>query len=96
VLPPDILAINGSMTRNGGKVFVNVDTKQNGINSAALYDTATGQVTDLGSLNGDTCGGSSETGPSSSYGWALSDSGRAAVGTACVDADGDGCCEASF
>lgn len=96
VLPPSIAANNGSMTRNGTKVLVNTDVNLNGINSAALYDIASGRVTDLGSLNGDTCGGSGEIGSSSSYGWALSDSGRAAVGTAYVDADGDGFCESVF
>lgn len=95
VLPPNIIANNGSMTRNGGKIFVNVDLNGNGISSAALYDAATGQVTDMGSLNGDSCGGSGSTGPVSSYGWAVSDSGRAAVGTAYVDVDGDGYCESS-
>jgi hypothetical protein len=93
VLPASILANNGSMTRNGGKVIVNADLNQNGISSSAIYDFATAQVTDMGSLNGDTCGGSSEIGVASSYGWSLSDSGRAAVGTAYVDADGDGSCE---
>ena len=44
-------------------------------------------------LSGDTCGGSGSAGPVSSYGWAVSDNGRAAVGTAYVDVDGDGTCE---
>lgn len=96
VMPPEILANNGSMTRNGGKLFVNVDLNKNGISSAALYDVATGQVTDMGSLNGDTCGGSGTSGITSSYGWAVSDNGGAAVGTAYVDADGDGYCESSW
>lgn len=96
VLPPEIIANNGSMTRNGGKVFVNVDLNKNGISSAALYDAATGQVTDMGSLNGDTCGGSGSVGVTSTYGWAVNDDGRAAVGTAYVDSDGDGWCESSF
>lgn len=95
VLPPNIIANNGSMTRNGGKIMVNVDLNGNGISSSALYDTATGLVTDMGSLNGDTCGGSGAAGPVSSYGWAVSDNGRAAVGTAYVDVDGDGTCESS-
>lgn len=95
VLQPEIIANNGSMTRNGGKLFVNVDLNHNGISSAALYDTATGQFTDMGSLNGDTCGGSGTGGPASSYGWAVNDDGRAAVGTAYVDSDGDGYCENS-
>jgi hypothetical protein len=36
------------------------------------------------------------SGPVSSYGWAVDDEGRAAVGTAYVDSDGDGWCENSF
>jgi hypothetical protein len=93
VLPPNIVANNGSMTRSGAKVMVNTDLDGNGISSAALYDVASGQLSNLGSLNGDSCGGSSSTGVASSYGWAVSDSGRAAVGSANVDADGDGFCE---
>ena len=95
VLPPHILANNGSMTRNGEKILVNVDVDGNGISSAALVDPVSGLITNLGSLNGDTCGGSGEIGASSSYGWAVDDSGRSAVGTAYVDVDKDGYCENS-
>ena len=48
----------------------------------------------LGDLNGGSCGGSSMVGSSSSYGWAVDDVGKKAVGTAYVDRDGDGFCEA--
>lgn len=96
VLPPEILASNGSTTRYGRKILVNVDLDKNGISSAALIDPRSGKVKNLGSLNGDTCGGDSNIGVSSSYGWAVSDNGHAAVGTAYLDADGDGFCQSSF
>jgi hypothetical protein len=96
VLPSHILANNGSWTRNGQQLLVNTDLDKNGINSAALLDMASGKITNLGSLNGDTCGGSGSIGESSSYGWAVSDDGRVAVGTAYVDSDNDGNCQNSF
>jgi hypothetical protein len=50
----------------------------------------------LGSLNHDTCGGGSQLGFSSSYGWALDGSGNTAVGTAFVDRNHDGRCEGGW
>ena len=96
VLPPEILASNGSMTRFGRRILVNADLDKNGISSAALVDPRSGKIRNLGSLNGDTCGGDNGIGVASSYGWAVSDNGRAAVGTAYVDSDGDGFCQSSF
>ncbi len=92
VLPPEIMANNGSMTRNGQWMTVNVDFDGDGISQAALR-ASNGAVTSLGDLNGDTCGGSGAGGATSSYGWAVDDTGRTAVGTAYVDKDGDGSCE---
>ena len=95
VLPEGLLANNGSMTRNGQKMLVNADLDGNGISTAVLW-SQNGTVLDLGSLNGDTCGGSGSIGKSSSYGWAVDDSGKTAVGTAYVDTNGDGICQSSF
>jgi hypothetical protein len=95
VLPPEMLATNGGMTRNGQKMLVNADLNRNGISSAVLWNT-NGSVTDLGSLNGDTCGGDGFIGKSSSYGMAVDDEGRTAVGVAYVDSDGDGNCQSGF
>ncbi|HSN70625.1 MAG TPA: matrixin family metalloprotease [Steroidobacteraceae bacterium] len=92
VMPPEIVANNSSMTRNGQWLTVNVDFDGNGVTQAALL-SSNGAVISLGDLNGDTCGGSSSTGVASSYGWAVDDSGRTAVGIAYVDQDGDGSCE---
>jgi hypothetical protein len=92
VLPPELIANNSSMTRNAQWMTVNVDFNGNGISQAALR-SSNGQVISLGDLNGDTCGGGGESGFSSSYGWAVDDTGRTAVGTAYVDTDGDGSCE---
>jgi len=96
VLPAPVQPNNGSWTRNGQKLLVNADLDGNGISSTALLDTATGRLSNLGSLNGDSCGGSGSIGAASSYGWAVDDDGRNAVGTAYVDVDGDGYCESSF
>jgi hypothetical protein len=92
VLPPDLVANNSSMTRNGEWITVNKDFAGTGISQAALRG-ADGTVISLGDLNGGSCGGSSQWGPNSSYGWAVDDSGRRAVGTAYRDVDGNGFCE---
>jgi hypothetical protein len=92
VLPPEVVANNGSMTRNGQWMTVNMDFDGDGISQAALR-SSNGTVVSLGDLNGDTCGGASANGAASSYGWAVDDAGRTAVGTAYVDRDGNGSCE---
>jgi len=92
VLPPEVIANNGSMTRNGQWMTVNVDFDGDGISQAALR-ASNGSVISLGDLNGDSCGGSSANGAASSYGWAVDDTGQTAVGTAYVDRDGDGECQ---
>lgn len=95
VMPPNVLATNGAMTRNGQKILVNTDLDGNGINSMALW-SGPGKLVGLGSLNGDTCGGEGFIGASSTYGFALDDDGRTAVGLAYIDANKDGSCMDSF
>ena len=92
VLPEDIKVGSGSMTRNGQKLLVLHDDNGNGIQQAAIWTDAGGPES-LGDLNGDSCGGGGQAGVSSSYGWALDDSGRTAVGLAYVDNNGDGNCQ---
>jgi uncharacterized protein YodC (DUF2158 family) len=93
VMPPEIVANNSSMTRNGQWLTVNVDFDGNGISQAALR-SSNGALVSLGDIrNGDTCGGSSEFGVTSSYGWAVDDTGSKVVGTAYVDRDRNGSCE---
>ena len=106
--PKGLLGTNASITRDGRKLIVQTD--QNGkpagvdpftglpltTNSAGIWDTKTGSVADLGSLNGNTCFGGSQIGFSSSYGWALDAIARTAVGTAYVDRNGDGSCEGGW
>jgi hypothetical protein len=92
VFPEELVATNSSMTRNGGAVLVAHDANGNGIQQATLRN-ANGSLVSLGDLNGDTCGGGSQSGVASSYGWAVDDLGQTAVGTAYVDRDGDGSCE---
>ena len=96
VMPPQVVANNSSMTRNGQWITANVDFDGNGISQAALR-SSNGALVSLGDIkNGDTCGGSSEWGASSSYGWAVDDTGSKAVGTAYVDRNRDGSCESPY
>jgi hypothetical protein len=94
VLPPELVANNSAMTRNGQWMTVQYDANRNGIAQAALR-SSNGAIVSLGDLkqNGDTCGGGSESGVDSTYGWAVDDIGQKAVGTAYVDRDGDGECQ---
>ena len=78
------------MTRNGEWITVNKDVDGNGISSGRAVAGPTAASSSLGDLNGDTCGGGSQWGVSSSYGWAVDDAGRKAVGTVYRDMDGDG------
>lgn len=105
--PEGVLGVNASITRDGRKMIVQADLNKNVIgyyddgtpvttNSAAIWDTRTGRLTDLGNLNGDTCGGGSQIGYSASYGWALDATGKTAVGTAYLDKNGDGFCEGGW
>lgn len=94
VLPPEFKGTNGSMTRNGQQMLVNFDPDGNGISEATLWSQ--NGVVPLGSLNGDTCGGSSSIGVASTSSWAVDDSGNTAVGIAYVDVDGNGSCQSSF
>ena len=96
VLPPELVANNSSMTRNGQWITANVDFNGNGISQAALR-SSNGAVVSMGDIkNRDTCGGSSEWGASSSYGWAVDDTGSKAVGTAYIDRNRDGSCESPY
>ncbi|MEJ2604960.1 MAG: carboxypeptidase-like regulatory domain-containing protein, partial [Gammaproteobacteria bacterium] len=94
LLSDDVSVGAGSMTRNGQKLLVLYDDNGNGIQQAALWTDSRGPVP-LGDLNGDTCGGSGSAGVSSSYGWAVDDTGATAVGTAYIDVDSDGSCQSS-
>lgn len=91
VLPPDFVAFNPSIDRNGRRLLVQADLDGNGIGEPVIWSQ--NSVTPLGSLNGDTCGGSSSSGVHAATGWALDDAGRTAVGLAYVDQDGDGSCQ---
>ena len=106
--PPGVLGTNASITRDGRQLIV--QTNQNGkslgidgwtglpiiTNSAGIWDTKTGKVADLGSLNGNTCFGGSQIGFSSSYGWSLDATAKTAVGTGYIDRNGDGSCEGGW
>lgn len=94
VMPANVLASFGSMSANGDTILVNADLDGNGIHSAALWSR--GRLRNLGSLNGDRCGGDSQSGVASSTGFSLSDDASVAVGLAYVDADGDGYCQSGF
>ena len=75
MLPPDLIANNSSMTRFGEWLTVNKDFDGNGTGQAALrrWD---GRVISMGDLNGDTSSDRGNAGRTSSYGWAIDDTGR--------------------
>ena len=92
VFPSQYTATNSALTRNGQAVMVSHDANGNGIAQATLLNQ-NGSYVSLGDLNGDTCGGGSESGFTSSYGWDVDDLGQKAVGVAYIDRDKDGQCE---
>jgi hypothetical protein len=105
--PDGVRGFNSSITRDGRSMIVQADldgkynwTDWDGspaqLNSAALWDTRTGTLTNMGDLNRQTCGGSSQLGWSSSYGWAVDARGTTAVGTGYVDINHDGSCEGGW
>jgi hypothetical protein len=105
--PPGALGVNSSITRDGRKIVVQYDHDGRDVgldwdglpyktNSATIWDSTTGRLTNLGDLNGDTCGAGSMVGFSSSYGWALDAKGTSAVGTAYFDRNGDAACEGGW
>jgi len=95
VMPPNVIGTNGAMSRNGQKILVNADLNGNGINAMALW-AGPGKLSSIGDLNGDSCGGEGQQGVSSSYGFALDDDGRTAVGLAYLDVKKTGQCQDSF
>ncbi|MFI2811379.1 matrixin family metalloprotease [Microbulbifer sp. JSM ZJ756] len=94
VLPADIVPANGALDRNGQKMLVQKDFTGNGIQEAAIWSEQ--GITRLGDLNGNSCGGGSQTGVAAVSGWAMDDKGETAVGLAYKDVDGDGFCQRSF
>jgi hypothetical protein len=98
VLPPSIKAGNVTMNRNGQVMTVMYDFDGDGIAQAALFDfngSKKGDLVDLGDLNGDSCGGSGQSGINSSYPWDVDAAGHTVVGTAYLDTDNDGFCQSS-
>lgn len=93
VLPAELIAGNGSLNRNGKQMLVQADLDGNGIHQPVIWSA--NHLIELGDLNGDTCGGSSQSGVASATGWDLDASGHTAVGTAYIDQDGDGTCQTS-
>jgi hypothetical protein len=106
--PAGLLGTNASISRDGRQMIVQTD--KHGVaagddpytglpmktNSAGIWDTKYGKVTDLGNLNGNTCFAGSQIGYSSSYGWAVDATAKTAVGTAYIDRNGDGSCEGGY
>ena len=93
VLPPEFKANHGALNANGQKMLVQADLDGNGIQQPVLWSD--GKVIELGDLNGDSCGGSSQNGSNSASGFDLDASGKTATGFAYIDTDGDGNCQSS-
>ncbi|HEY8570678.1 matrixin family metalloprotease [Microbulbifer sp.] len=94
VLPPEYAPANGALSRNGQKMLVQKDMNGNGIQEPVIW-SAKGDIA-LGDLNGNSCGGGSDTGKAAASGWAMDDTGKIAVGLAYKDTDGDGKCQGSY
>jgi hypothetical protein len=105
--PAGVVGVNASISRDGRLAIVQYDHDGKDVgmdweglpyktNSATIWDSKTGRLSNLGELNGDTCGGSSQIGFSSTYGWAIDAAGETAVGTTYRDRNGDGKCEGGF
>ncbi len=94
VLPPNFKANHGALNANGQKMLVQADLDGNGIQEPVLWSNR--KIIELGDLNGDTCGGSSQNGSNSASGFDLDASGNTATGFAYIDTDGDGSCQTSW
>lgn len=94
LLPEGITVSHGAMDRNGNRTLVSADPDGNGIQEPVIWGN--NQMIRLGDLNGNTCGGDSQTGTASAAGWDIDDSASKAVGYAYVDTNGNGSCQNSF
>ncbi|GAA4359989.1 hypothetical protein [Kangiella marina] len=96
VFPSEWGTTSADIDRNGQNFLVGgVDLDQNGIGEPAIYHYGKG-LTLLGDLNGNTCGGQSQTGINAATPWAMDDSAKTVVGTAYVDKNGNGSCQEYF
>ncbi|WP_338593243.1 hypothetical protein VXM60_09795 [Shewanella khirikhana] len=86
---------SAAMNKNATKASVMADFTGNGIGEAAIWDLNSNKLTPIGDLNGNTCGGSGQSGTNSSYPWDMDDTGDTVVGTGYIDVDGNGSCQSS-
>ncbi|GAB1048052.1 MAG: hypothetical protein WAqPseu_23020 [Shewanella algae] len=91
-----VVAGHATMNKNATKAGVMADFSGNGISNAAIWDLRSDKLTSLGDLNGNSCGGSGQSGTNSSYVWDMDDNGDTVVGTAYLDTDGNGACQSAF
>ncbi len=94
ILPEGIGTNTGAIDGPGTRMAVQVDPDGNGIAEPAIWHED-GSLRLLGDLNGDTCGGSSESGSESAVAWGMDKSASKVVGMAYVDINGDGSCQSS-
>lgn len=91
VLPVWLGSYDGAIDGVGQHMAVQVDPDGNGISEPAIWEE-NGPLNYLGDLNGNICGGSSQSGADSAVGMDMDSTAQKVVGLAYLDPDGDGSC----
>ncbi len=92
VLPDGVGSYNGSIDGFGTRMAVQADSDGNGIRGPGIWHED-GSITVLDDLNGNTCGGSNQSGSDSAIAMGMDKSASTVVGLAYIDRDGNGSCE---
>ncbi|HEY7872302.1 MAG TPA: hypothetical protein VIC31_06230 [Rudaea sp.] len=92
LLPVWLATFNGNIDGPGAHVAVQVDPDGNGIREPAIW-SLDGHLDYLGDLNGNTCGGDSQSGSDSAVTFGMDKSALKLVGLAYRDNDHNGTCQ---
>ncbi|MBS0558061.1 MAG: matrixin family metalloprotease [Proteobacteria bacterium] len=92
LLPVWLGTFNGNIDGPGAHMAVQVDPDGNGIKEPAIW-SLNGHLDYLGDLNGNTCGGDSQTGKNSAVAMGMDKSALKVVGLAYRDNDHNGTCQ---
>lgn len=92
LLPVWLGTFNGNIDSPGAHMAVQVDPDGNGIKEPAIW-SLDGHLDYLGDLNGNTCGGDSQSGSDSAVTFGMDKSAQKLVGLAYRDNDNNGTCQ---